>query len=126
MGSRAAVFGRLPSLFWFAPSDALLATLAWLGVALSALVLAGYANALILLALWVLYSSFVHVGQVWYGYGWEIQLLETGLLGCFLCPLIDARPFPRRPPPTAVIWLFRWLAVRIMWGAGLIKLRGDG
>ena len=25
----------------------------------------------------------------------------------------------------AVIWLLRWLAVRIMWGAGLIKLRGD-
>src|SRR5262249_19729833 len=28
-------------------------------------------------------------------------------------------------PPTAVIWLFRWLIVRIMLGAGLIKLRGD-
>ena len=25
----------------------------------------------------------------------------------------------------AVIWLLRWLAMRIMWGAGLIKLRGD-
>ncbi|HMJ12137.1 MAG TPA: lipase maturation factor family protein, partial [Polyangiaceae bacterium] len=124
-GSRWAVFWRLPSLFWFLPSDALLVTLAWVGVVLSAIVLAGYANALMLLALWALYSSFVHVGQVWYGYGWEIQLLETGLLACFLCPWLDARPFPSRPPPTPVIWLFRWLVVRIMWGAGLIKLRGD-
>ena len=87
--------------------------------------LSGYANALILLVLWALYSSFVHAGQVWYGYGWEIQLLETGLLACFLCPLFDGRPFPKRPPPVPVIWLFRWLAMRIMWGAGLIKLRGD-
>jgi hypothetical protein len=65
------------------------------------------------------------MGQDWYSYGWEIQLLETGLLGIFLCPLLDGRPFPRRPPPLPVIWLFRWLIFRIMLGAGLIKIRGD-
>src|SRR6185503_8889056 len=88
-------------------------------------VLAGFANALLLLVLWALYMSYVHVGQDWYGYGWEIQLLETGFLAVFLCPLLDARPFPRRPPPAPVVWLFRWVVVRIMLGAGLIKLRGD-
>jgi hypothetical protein len=67
----------------------------------------------------------VHVGQDWYGYGWEIQLLETGFLAIFLCPLLDPRPFPGREPPTAVVWLFRWLIFRIMLGAGLIKIRGD-
>ena len=66
-----------------------------------------------------------NVGQTFYGFGWELQLVETGFLCIFLCPLLDARPFPRRPPPATVIWLLRWLAVRIMWGAGLIKLRGD-
>jgi hypothetical protein len=54
-----------------------------------------------------------------------MQLLETGFLSIFLCPLLDARPFPKRPPPLLVIWLFRWLGFRIMLGAGLIKLRGD-
>src|SRR5207302_4924950 len=88
-------------------------------------VLAGFANALLLAVLWALYLSFVHVGQDWYGYGWEIQLLETGFLAVFLCPLLDGRPFPRRPPPVAVIWCFRWLVFRVMVGAGLIKLRGD-
>jgi len=88
-------------------------------------VVAGYANALLMGVLWLLYSSIVHVGQEWYGYGWEIQLLETGFLAIFLCPLLDPRPFPRRPPPRAVVWLFRWLIFRIMLGAGLIKLRGD-
>jgi hypothetical protein len=69
--------------------------------------------------------SIVHVGQDWYGYGWEIQLLETGFLAIFFVPLLDARPFPRRAPPFALILLFRWLAFRIMLGAGLIKIRGD-
>ena len=64
-------------------------------------------------------------GQDWYGYGWELQLIETGFLAIFLCPLLDPRPFPRRPPPVVVLWLFRWLSFRIMLGAGLIKLRGD-
>src|SRR5262249_25932333 len=94
-------------------------------VGLSLLLLAGFANAVLLSGLWVLYMSFVHAGQEWYGYGWEIQLLETGFLAIFLCPMLDARPFPRRAPPLAVIWLFRWLIFRIMLGAGLIKLRGD-
>jgi hypothetical protein len=88
-------------------------------------VLAGFANAPLLAVLWFLYMSFVNVGQDWYGYGWEIQLLETGFLAIFLCPLLDPRPFPGRAPPMPVITLFRWLVFRIMFGAGMIKLRGD-
>jgi hypothetical protein len=125
LGSPAAGFIRLPSLFWFAHSDAVLQTMAWIGFALACLVMAGYANALIMTALWVLYLSFVHVGQDWYGYGWEIQLLETGFLAIFLCPLLDGRSFPNRAPPVVILWLFRWLIFRIMVGAALIKLRGD-
>jgi hypothetical protein len=125
LGSRGAGFLALPSLFWLGISDAALRSLAWLGVALSLAVFAGLANSILLLLLWALYLSFVHVGQVWYGFGWEIQLLETGFLAVFFCPLLDPRPFPRRAPPAAVVWLFRWLIFRIMLGAGLIKLRGD-
>jgi lipase maturation factor len=124
-GSRWAGFLRLPSLFWIGVSDPALLTLAWIGAALALLVLCGYANAVIMAALWALYFSFVSIGQDWYGYGWEIQLLETGALGVFLCPLLDGRPFPRRPPPFLAILLLRWLAFRIMLGAGLIKIRGD-
>jgi Lipase maturation factor len=125
LGSGSAAFGRLPSLFWLDASDPLLATLAWVGLGLSILLVLGFANAILLIALWALYMSYVHIGQDWYGYGWEIQLLETGFLAAFLCPLVDPRPFPRRPPPVPVIWLFRWLTFRIMLGAGLIKIRGD-
>ncbi len=123
--SRSGGFWMLPSLFWFGHSDAALVTWAWIGFALSVVVLCGYANSIIMAALWAIYMSFIHVGQEWYGYGWETQLLETGFLGIFLCPLLDPRPFPRHPPAVIVIWLYRWLGFRIMLGAGLIKIRGD-
>jgi len=118
-------FIRLPSIFWFGHSDAALLTVAWIGFLLSCVVAAGYANALLLGVLWFLYMSFVHIGQDWYGYGWEIQLLETGFLAIFLCPLINMRPFPKHAPPIQIIILFRWLIFRIMIGSGLIKLRWD-
>src|SRR2546421_6587567 len=124
-GSKTRAFINLPSIFWFGISDSLLLSLAWAGVALSLVVILGYANSILMALLWALYTSFVNIGQDWYGYGWEIQLLETGFLAIFLCPLLDGRPFPKRPPPIILILLFRWLAFRIMFGAGLIKLRGD-
>src|SRR5262245_22181262 len=114
LGSTEAGFFRLPSLFWFAHSDAVLQTAAWIGFAISCVAVAGYANAIVIAALWALYMSFVHVGQDWYGYGWEIQLLETGFLAIFLCPLLDGRPFSKHAPPIVVLWLFRWLIFRIM------------
>ena len=125
LGSSAAGFLRLPTLFWLDGSDPALLAAAWAGFALSCLVAAGLGNALLLAALWILYISIVHIGQDWYAYGWENQLLETGFLAIFLCPLLDPWPFPRRAPPRVVVWLFLWLIFRIMLGAGLIKLRGD-
>jgi Lipase maturation factor len=125
LGSAGAGFVRLPSIFWVGHSDTTLLAAAWIGFILSCVVVAGFANAPLLAVLWFLYMSFVHIGQDWYGYGWEIQLSETGFLAIFLCPLLDLRPFPRRAPPLLVIGLFRWLIFRIMLGSGLIKIRGD-
>jgi hypothetical protein len=125
LGSGASGFFRLPSVFWFAHSDGFLLTAAWIGFLLSCVVIAGFCNAPMMGVIWFLYMSFVHAGQEWYGYGWEIQLCETGFLAIFLCPLTDLRPFPKRPPPFAIIVLFRWLICRIMLGAGMIKIRGD-
>jgi lipase maturation factor len=124
--SNGDAFVALPTVFWFACSDATLAAGAQLGIVLAAAVTLGVANVPLLAALWFLYLSFVHVGQLFYGYGWEILLLETGFLAIFLCPVLDPRPFPARvPPPTPIVWLLRWVLFRVMLGAGLIKLRGD-
>ena len=91
-GGSLGGFLRLPSLFWVNHSDSALVVTAWIGFALSCAVACGYANAILLALLWSLYMSFVHVGQEWYGYGWEVQLLETGFVSIFLCPLLDGRP----------------------------------
>jgi len=118
-------FTTLPTIFWINCSDTWLQVVPWIGVVLSCILIAGYANAPMLALMWILYMSIVNAGQTWYGYGWEIQMQETGFLAIFLCPLLDPRPFPRRPPLMPVIFLFRWLIFRIMLGSALIKLRGD-
>lgn len=124
-GSSLSSWWHLPTLFWINHSDAALLAVSWTGLALAVVVTLGYANLPLLAALWLLYLSIVHVGQDWYAYGWESQLLETGFLGIFLAPLLDGRPFSRDEPPRLLIWLMRWLIFRIMLGSALIKLRGD-
>ncbi|XP_049758782.1 lipase maturation factor 1 isoform X1 [Elephas maximus indicus] len=119
-----------PTILWFldwSHMDTNLDLLALAGLGISSFVLiAGCANMALMAALWVLYMSLVNVGQVWYAFGWESQLLETGFLGIFLCPLWTLSRLPRYTPTSwVVVWGFRWLIFRIMLGAGLIKIRGD-
>jgi hypothetical protein len=117
-------FREAPSLFYWIPKDWAFAFAAWLGIGLSLLVIAGindrftWLNALIWGAMWLLYLSFVNVGQTFYGFGWEDILLEAGFLAMFLGARTVRTPF-------IVMYLFRWLEFRIMFGAGMIKMRGD-
>ncbi|XP_029384078.1 lipase maturation factor 1 [Echeneis naucrates] len=125
-----AALAYTPSVLWFLDWDDIDANLdgiALVGMALSTFVLVtGMANMVIMATLWVLYHSLVNVGQLWYSFGWESQLLETAFLAIFLCPVWTLSQVPRSCPPSLIcIWTFRWLIVRIMLGAGLIKIRGD-
>ena len=120
-GSNSTAWAQLPTLFWFDASDATMATLSHLGLLLSVLLLLGISHVLQLAALWVIYLSFNQVGQVFYGYGWEILLLESGFLAIFLAPFRSAQA----PSPAALMWLYRWVLFRVILGAGLIKVRGD-
>jgi len=119
-----------PTLFWFvqdAHVDWWLDFTAAVGMLLSVIVMVlGSSNMLIMFTLWALYHSLVNVGQVWYSFGWESQLLETGFLAIWLVPLVSMDQFPSNlPSPTLCVWGYRWLLFRIMFGAGLIKIRGD-
>lgn len=125
LGGRWEGFVRLPAVFWLDASDGAMMAAAAVGLALSLAVLAGVENAVVMALLWALYMSFVHVGQLWLSYGWETLLLEAGFLAIFLCRLGGGRNESPPAGSTVVIWLFRWLAFRLMFGAGLIKLRGD-
>jgi hypothetical protein len=64
------------------------------------------------------YLSFVNVGQTFYGFGWESLLLETGFFAIFLGGSTAT-------PNALLVWILRWTLFRVMFGAGLIKLRGD-
>jgi hypothetical protein len=121
----AVPFMRSPSLFYLWPKDAAFAAGAWIGIALSFLAVTGVADSrsqalscLVWGGLWALYLSFVNVGQTFYAFGWESILLEAGFYAIFLGPR-------GVKPSVATIWLLRWLLFRVMFGAGLIKLRGD-
>ncbi|NHN47354.1 lipase maturation factor family protein [Halostella sp. JP-L12] len=125
----AASFRERPSLFYLYPDDRVIGAAAWTGVALSVAALVGLpywlpepypivASMLIWAALWALYQSFVNAGRVFYGYGWESMLLETGFLAIFLGAGASG-------PPVVVVWLIKWVLFRNMFGAGLIKIRGD-
>lgn len=118
-------FFNNPTLFYFVSSDLALLTVAWIGAALAVIVLLGYANAILMFVLWILYMSYVNAGQLFYAYGWEIQTLELGFLMIWLTPLFDAKPFPKREVPIQIIWLLRFFLFRFYLGSGLIKLRGS-
>jgi Lipase maturation factor len=118
-------FRRSPSLFHLHYSNRFFMGCCWTGAALSSAVLCGAVDRAPLwvwmavwFACWCLYLSIVNVGQVWYSFGWESLLLETGFLAVFLGPATLA-------PPGLIMWLLRWLLFRLEFGAGLIKLRGD-
>jgi lipase maturation factor len=121
----AVPFAASPSLFFFLPRDGAFVGASWLGIALSLVALSGLSekrgwllSALVWGAMWVLYLSFVNVGQVFYGFGWETMLLEAGFLAVFLGG-------ERTAASGIVILLIRWMLFRTMFGAGLIKIRGD-
>src|SRR3954447_14643954 len=122
---RYVPFRASPSLFFFASSDAAFRVAAWAGVALSVAAVLGVGDRVHPLApraiwfmLWLLYLSFVNVGQTFYGFGWETLLLEAGFFAMFLGTRWTL-------PTIFMIGIYRWLLFRVMFGAGLIKLRGD-
>ena len=118
-------FRASPSLFYFAPRDSIFRACAWFGVGLSLFALSSlpqrlspWTAAAVWAALWLLYLSFVNIGQTFYGFGWETLLCEVGFFTIFAGS-------SRMTPNLWLIWIWRWTLFRLMFGAGLIKLRGD-
>src|SRR5215470_10471783 len=114
-------FRSSPSLLYFAPKDSVFRAAAWLGVVLSVLALRswpqlmGTAAATIVWALlWVLYLSFVNIGQTFYSFGWETLLCEVGLFTIFAGAA-------RSAPNMWLIWIGRWTMYRLSFGAELIN-----
>jgi len=121
----AIPFGDTPSLFFFFPTDRAFTFAAWAGIILSVVAVSGLAQrrhallaAVVWASLWVLYLSFTNVGQTFYGFGWESLLLEAGFFTIFTGS-------SRAAPHLFLNLIYRWTLFRVMFGAGLIKIRGD-
>lgn len=120
-----AAFWDIPSIFWFASSDTFLKFSAAAGLTCGLLAAFGFGNSLLFLIPWAIYVSIVNTGQIFYGYGWETLLCEAGFLAIFFAPLWRFERNSTELPPRQYIWLLRWLTFRMMFGAGMIKIRGD-
>ena len=107
----------LPTLFWIIePSDSALQATGLIGVILSLrlVVTAGWER-LTLVALFVLYLSLVHAGQIFTNFQWDALLLEAGFLAIFLGDV----------PSRLVILLYEWLLFRLRFMSGYFKLASD-
>jgi len=118
---------KIPSLLWFLDEQQVFNNIqqfALAGLTISALTFYhGGCNAPIMFILWALYHSIVSVGQRWYSFGWETQLLENGFIAIFMCPLLSLDRFGK--VSRVSIYANWWLIFRIMIGSGMIKIRGD-
>ena len=107
-------FWAAPSVFWWNSSDKVLAATAWLGVGLGAVLFIGRLERLALVLLYVLYLSFSLAGQEFLSFQWDALLLEAGFLAIF---------FDRtRGTQRTIAWLYRWLAFRLYFLSGFVKL----
>ena len=116
---------RGPTLFrWVRYTDARLRLVCGAGMLIAASLVAGlpqlgppWLPMIAFLALYGLYMSIVHIGQTFYGFGWEMLILEAGFLMAFLGS-------NDQPAPTTILVLNAWLVFRLEFGAGMIKIRG--
>lgn len=102
----------LPNLFWFNASALALQAATLAGCLFSLLLLFGRLAQLATIALFVLYLSLYHAGQIFLSFQWDTLLLEAGFLAIFLVS----------GPSLILILLYEWLLFRFRFMSGLSKL----
>ena len=72
----------------------------------------------------MLYLSLHQGGGVFLWFQWDALLLETGFLAFFLAPLEPLLLLPPAPRPwdRLKLWVVRWLAFRLVFCSGAVKL----
>jgi hypothetical protein len=116
----AEAWNILPTIFIFNSSDGFLKTVAYLGIIASILLfikLKSSQRLALMTSLFVFYLSFVNIGQVFFGFQWDVLLLETGFLTAMYC-FFYRYDFAR----TIFIFLYRLLVFKLMLMSGLVKL----
>ena len=112
---------QTPSLFHLSCGDVALQTGAAAGALLGVVLALGFVPRVCLVACWLLYFSFVSVGQDFLWFQWDNLLLETGFFALFVTP--GGRRLRGAPaPPAAGVFLMLWLLIRLQFESGAAKL----
>ncbi len=121
IGSRG--YFLLPTLCWFASSNAFLHFLCGGGALLSLLLIAGIGPIFCLIGLFVFYLSLTIAGQTFLSFQWDILLLETGFLAIFLAPWRLRLKRGEEPPVSRIgLFLLKFLLFKLMLMSGVVKL----
>ncbi len=123
LGFKAYFFS--PTLCWIFRQDAFLGFLAWGGALFSLLIVCGIWEGPAILMCWLFYSSLVGVGQDFLSFQWDILLLETSLIACWMFPwrlwrgleIEEPRPIPRI--------LLMLLLFKLSFESGLVKILSE-
>jgi len=110
-------FWAAPSVFWWNSTDKILVGAAWMGVGLGVVLFIGRLERLALVLLYVLYLSFSLAGQEFLSFQWDALLLEAGFLAIFFGHSSVAQ--------RTMAWLYRWLAFRLYFLSGFVKLASN-
>ena len=118
-------FWKFPSLALFARRfdvsvDALCVAIMLLGLLCSLLICLGFfINSVLFIICWLCYLSLFLVGQTFLSFQWDILLLEVGFLAIFISGIWSVRPLPS----IQINWCFRFLAWKLMFLSGIVKLQ---
>jgi hypothetical protein len=118
---------RAPSLFWLGTGTAAITALEWLGMAAAVALVLNLWPRMALFACWLALLSFVSAWGIFSSTIVDKLMLETALLFIPFAPA-GLRPGlgASSPPRPIAVLTVRWLLVRIMFEAGIIKLiNGD-
>ncbi|CAH8486749.1 unnamed protein product [Dicrocoelium dendriticum] len=77
------------------------------------------------LFLWLAYFSILKVGQTFLWFQWDLLLVEAGFLALLLAKVAPGFSFSFTSGDRISIWLLRWLLFRLMFSAGVVKLRSN-
>lgn len=121
-GARA--YSLAPTVLWLGQGRAWLEGVAAGGALAAALLALDVAPLASAAAAWAGYLSLTVAGQVFLGYQWDVLLVEVGFLALFLLPGRGGvlRGGKLRRPTFVAVWLVWWLAFRLVFESGLVKL----